>query len=76
MLTNSKIIYKITQINQNMRIMKFIKKEIKHLKDKWNSQKPIQKKFWKWFIVIKIIVFLIVIGLFILFAMKFKQNLW
>jgi len=54
-----------------MRIMKFIKKEIKHLKDKWNSQKPIQKKFWKWFIVIKIIVFLIVIGLFILFAMKF-----
>jgi len=43
---------------------------------KWNSLKPVQRKFWTWFIIIKLAVLLIIIILFIIFVMKFRQNLW
>lgn len=49
---------------------------IKEWIQKWYSLKPIQRKFWTWFIIIKAAVFLIVLILFIIFVMKFKQNLW
>ncbi|MBT4540691.1 hypothetical protein HOC35_04205 [Candidatus Woesearchaeota archaeon] len=52
-----------------------IKAGIKSKIDKWNLLKPIQKRFWKCFILIKIVVIIVVIGLGILFAIKFKQNI-
>ena len=57
-------------------ITKAIKIYLKEQKKKWNSLKPVQKKFWKWFIVIKVILILILLGLFMAFIIKFKQNLW
>ncbi len=49
---------------------------LKKIKDRWQSMKPIQRKFWTWYIIIKIIVGVIILALFIVFIMVFKRNLW
>ena len=45
-------------------------------KAKWQAMKPVQRKFWTWYIVIKMIVGIIILVLFIVYVAVFKKNLW
>lgn len=53
-----------------------IASQINQYKSKWNSMKPVQRKFWIWFFVIKATITLIILVLLVIFVMRFKQVFW